>query len=240
MKKLPLTKGQFAIVDDADYPKLSAYNWCALRSGGNVFYATRSEKQSEEGKKGRRTIYLQRHIVNAPDGVKVKFVNGNTLDCRRRNLVVDGALTYRMGGRTPGSPYTPMGDGFYLFTMPGSFLSGRYFWEVPGGGFCGGAVTLEDARCRRDGPAMVVPRTTQTLGDPPSAAELRDARRRNLDFFRMTEEDLKKMTGEGVDVDEPGGMTGEGVDVDEPVGMTGGDLADPLDPAPQDDLEGLL
>jgi len=33
MKKIPLTKGFVALVDDEDYARVSQYKWCALTPG---------------------------------------------------------------------------------------------------------------------------------------------------------------------------------------------------------------
>ena len=42
MKKIPLTQGQFAIVEDSDYEYLSQFKWCAVwDERGKTFYAKR-------------------------------------------------------------------------------------------------------------------------------------------------------------------------------------------------------
>ena len=38
MKSIPLTKGQFALVDDADFPWLSRLRWCYSSAGYAVNY----------------------------------------------------------------------------------------------------------------------------------------------------------------------------------------------------------
>jgi hypothetical protein len=78
MKKLNLTKNQFALVDDADYPELSKYKWTF-----NNGYASRFS--TGEGK-DRKIIYMHRLLVNPPTGLEVDHINWNRLDNRRRNL----------------------------------------------------------------------------------------------------------------------------------------------------------
>ena len=43
MKKIPLTKGFVALVDDEDYARVSQYKWCALtRNNYDTVYAVRA------------------------------------------------------------------------------------------------------------------------------------------------------------------------------------------------------
>lgn len=59
MKKIPLTQGKFALVDDKDYGDLMQFNWYAKRSyaGSKTFYACRNERT-----KGNHRI-LRMHVV---------------------------------------------------------------------------------------------------------------------------------------------------------------------------------
>lgn len=78
-KMIPLTRGKFALVDDADYEWLSQWKWHCLLQG----YAARRRKVSEGG---RELILMHRQITGAIDGFEVDHINGNKLDNRRRNL----------------------------------------------------------------------------------------------------------------------------------------------------------
>lgn len=77
MKKITLTKGQFAIVDDADFEWLNQWKW--HYSNG---YAARTVK--ENGVK--RTIFMHRLIAETPDGMFTDHINMDTLCNRRSNL----------------------------------------------------------------------------------------------------------------------------------------------------------
>lgn len=74
MKQIPLTKGEFATVDDADFERLSEFKWYLSRNG----YAVT--------KPGKKTIYMHRMVANAPDGVDVDHINSNRLFNTRKNL----------------------------------------------------------------------------------------------------------------------------------------------------------
>jgi len=77
MKKIKLTQEQFALVDDADFERLSGSKWYALKTGYGGFCAARGRKP---------TILMHRVIMDAPKGVDVDHINHNTLDNRRDNL----------------------------------------------------------------------------------------------------------------------------------------------------------
>lgn len=77
MKNIELNKGNVAIVDDADYERLSQFKWFERRG-----YAARNVY-----KKGVYiTIWLHREIICPPPGNEVDHINGNKLDNRRENL----------------------------------------------------------------------------------------------------------------------------------------------------------
>ena len=59
VRYIPLTQGKFAIVDAADYERLSRYKWCVTRLGGKC-YACRAEKG--------RTILMHRFLMHPPKG----------------------------------------------------------------------------------------------------------------------------------------------------------------------------
>jgi hypothetical protein len=81
MKTVPLTKNQLAIVDDEDFDRVNQWKWQAIPNR-DKWYAKRSFN-----KNGIRVgVRLHRFIINAPCGMDVDHINGNTLDCRKTNL----------------------------------------------------------------------------------------------------------------------------------------------------------
>ncbi|KKN70096.1 hypothetical protein LCGC14_0434210 [marine sediment metagenome] len=76
-KKISLTQGKFAIVDDGDYEELSKHKWCATK-GRSTYYARRAEY--------REYIYMHRQILSQPDGILTDHRDGNGLNNTRDNL----------------------------------------------------------------------------------------------------------------------------------------------------------
>ena len=81
MKRIELTQGQYAIVDDADYDWLSQWKWYAVNFRGH-FYAARRRKGKD------RLLYMAREILGLRLGDKrqVDHRDHNTLDNRQSNI----------------------------------------------------------------------------------------------------------------------------------------------------------
>jgi len=82
MKLIPLTKGQFAIIDDADFELISAHKWHA-QEGRKTFYADR--KIIRSGKKTSESMHRKIMGDNCI-GVFVDHIDGNGLNNTRGNL----------------------------------------------------------------------------------------------------------------------------------------------------------
>ncbi len=82
-RKIPLTKGKFAIVDPKDYKHLSKYKWFAQR-GKETFYAVRVGRKSEA--RNGKNIWMHRVILGLDEGVFCDHINHNGLDNRKVNL----------------------------------------------------------------------------------------------------------------------------------------------------------
>ena len=86
MKKIKLTQGQYALVDDEDFERVSKKKWHALYSKEkDCFYAGRRQK-GDDGI--YRTLFMHRFIMDPPKNKSVDHKNHNTLDNTRLNLRV--------------------------------------------------------------------------------------------------------------------------------------------------------
>lgn len=73
MKKIKLTKGKIALVDDEDFEFLSQWKWHATSHG----YAKKSSFPRQ---------YMHAIVNNTPTGKITDHINRNTLDNRKTNL----------------------------------------------------------------------------------------------------------------------------------------------------------
>ncbi len=76
-ERIPLTRGQFALVDDEDLPLVLGQRWYANRSSTGQYYAINGQR-----------LGMHRLITNCPKGLEVDHINHDTLDNRRSNLRV--------------------------------------------------------------------------------------------------------------------------------------------------------
>lgn len=79
MRKIKLSQGKYAIVDDNDFEWLNQWKWYL---GSNKRYATRCKSR----KLGKKRVYLHRLIMDAKKGEEVDHINGDKIDNRRENL----------------------------------------------------------------------------------------------------------------------------------------------------------
>lgn len=84
MKKIPLTQGKYALVDDTDYELLKQHTWF-VHKGLYSHYAVRNEKD-DIGK--FRFVWMHREIMQTPDGFLTDHIDGNGLNNQRTNLRV--------------------------------------------------------------------------------------------------------------------------------------------------------
>jgi len=81
MKRIPLTRGKFAIVDDRDYDWLMNWQWFVSPENG-IWYAVR--KSYKNG--AASNVRMHRLITHCPQGMDVDHLDGDGLNNARPNL----------------------------------------------------------------------------------------------------------------------------------------------------------
>jgi hypothetical protein len=80
MKKIPLSQGQFALIDDIDFERVNQHKWHAFyHKDTKSYYACHTPNYASP-------IYMHRFILKAKKGKTLDHINHNTLDNRRKNL----------------------------------------------------------------------------------------------------------------------------------------------------------
>lgn len=84
MIRIPLTKGQYALIDDEDYNLVKCYTWYAERSNSirEFYYASTHIKLN--GK--QTTLKMHRIITHAQTGELIDHKDGNGLNNQKDNL----------------------------------------------------------------------------------------------------------------------------------------------------------
>jgi hypothetical protein len=80
MTRVPLTKGLFAVIDDADAELVLRYKWQAMRGGGGGWYASRSITV----RPGLQRVQLLHQLLTG--WPLTDHANGDGLDNQRANL----------------------------------------------------------------------------------------------------------------------------------------------------------
>lgn len=79
MKKIPLTQGKFALVDDEDYERMLRWEWHAAKDG-HTYYA-RSWKGETI-----KLVPMHREIMRAKNGQIIDHIDGDGLNNQKANL----------------------------------------------------------------------------------------------------------------------------------------------------------
>jgi hypothetical protein len=82
MKKIPLTQGLYALVDDEDFEYLNQWKWYAAKQG-NDFYAFRQEYFPSLKK--QKTVRMHREVMS-DDERDLDHIDGNGLNNQKINL----------------------------------------------------------------------------------------------------------------------------------------------------------
>ena len=76
MRKIKLTRGKYAIVDNEDFARISSYTWCADETSSGKFYAMR--------KSGKKTVRMHRDVLMYSGNLDVDHIDGNGLNNQRK------------------------------------------------------------------------------------------------------------------------------------------------------------
>ena len=83
MKKLELTQGQYALVDDEDYDYLMQWKWFAHWSNiTKSYYAQRNEGKIPN----RSVVHMSREVMKTPKDMRCDHKNHDTLNNQKYNL----------------------------------------------------------------------------------------------------------------------------------------------------------
>ena len=82
MKRIELTQGQFALVDNEDYEELNKWKWHAYKNRYGGFAAIRNKGKWPH----QQGVSMHRAVMGYPKGLQVDHRNHNTLDNRKSNL----------------------------------------------------------------------------------------------------------------------------------------------------------
>lgn len=77
MKRIELSSGSFALINDEDFDLVNQHKWAEIRSGQNTYALTKC---------GGKTILMHRLIMGEPKGLTVDHINGDGLDNQKGNL----------------------------------------------------------------------------------------------------------------------------------------------------------
>ena len=87
MKRVELTRGQFALMDNGDFSKIKDNKWLASWAvNTNSFYAERRASKKEISEGCPSHLSMHRVVMNAKKGDIIDHINHNTLDNRKCNL----------------------------------------------------------------------------------------------------------------------------------------------------------
>jgi len=85
MRKIKLTQGKYAIVDDVDYELVSKHTWCANEHRNGRWYAL-TNLPSKNGKHAMISMHRMILGLEIGDGKITDHINRNGLNNRRHNL----------------------------------------------------------------------------------------------------------------------------------------------------------
>ena len=102
MKKIKLTQGKYAMVDNEDFEMLNKWKWFAYKNPPDrIFYAIGKPKKLQ----GKQYFYMHRYLMQPPKEYDIDHKNRNGLDNRKNNLRIC-TKTQNQGNRLLGKDNT--------------------------------------------------------------------------------------------------------------------------------------
>lgn len=84
MKKIALSQGKFAKVDDSDYDFLNKHKWTLAK--GRLYHSIYAKRNIYIGYKKHKTVYMHSVLLNTPHGMDTDHIDGDGLNNQRHNL----------------------------------------------------------------------------------------------------------------------------------------------------------
>jgi hypothetical protein len=90
VREIPLTQGMVALVDDADFERVSAYRWIYHRPSHSRAGYAQTTVRLEKGRGGRSKNPRMHQLIYGPvpPGMTIDHIDGDGLNNQRRNLRV--------------------------------------------------------------------------------------------------------------------------------------------------------
>lgn len=90
MRRIELTQGYHALVDDEDYDRLSEHKWHAFvrkEKPCRKVYAVRNMRvETDDGARRQKRVWMHREIMATGEGFEVDHIDGDSLNNRKSNL----------------------------------------------------------------------------------------------------------------------------------------------------------
>ncbi len=98
MKRILLSQGKVALVDDGDFEQLNRFKWSVSKRSYGGYAAVRQCRCGLTGQ--THTIYMHRQIMSCPQGLEMDHISHNVLDNRRCNLRIVNKSQNQMNSKS--------------------------------------------------------------------------------------------------------------------------------------------